>query len=49
MWLMLDVMFWVSHCFNKWCNNALHEDIGMKLFILSFDDDDLDWFTETQG
>jgi hypothetical protein len=36
----------VSHCFNKWCCNALYEDVGMKLFILSFDDDDLDWFTE---
>jgi hypothetical protein len=47
MWLMLDVMFkWVSHCFYKWCHNALHEDIGMKLFIMSFDDDDLDWFTK---
>jgi hypothetical protein len=29
-----------------WCCNALYEDVGMKLFILSFDDDDLDWFTE---
>jgi hypothetical protein len=37
------VMF-VSHCFYKWCHNARHEDIGMKLFIMSFDDDDLDWF-----
>jgi hypothetical protein len=36
----------VSHCFNKWCCNSLYEDIKMKLFILSFDDDDLDWFTE---
>ena len=36
----------VSLCFNKWCCNALYEDVGMKLFILSFDDDDLDWFTE---
>jgi hypothetical protein len=36
----------VSPCFNKWCCNALHEDVMMKLFILSFDDDDLDWFTE---
>jgi hypothetical protein len=35
----------VSHCFNKWCCNTLYEDVGMKLFILSFDDDDLDWFT----
>jgi hypothetical protein len=36
----------VSLCFNKWCCNALYEDVGMKLFILSFDDDDLDWFTK---
>jgi hypothetical protein len=36
----------VSHCFNKWCYNALYEDVGMKLFILYFNDDDLDWFTE---
>jgi hypothetical protein len=36
----------VSLCINRWCCNALHEDIKMKLFILSFDDDDLDWFTE---
>jgi hypothetical protein len=36
----------VTHCFNKWCCNALYEDVGMKLFILSFDDDDLDWFTK---
>jgi hypothetical protein len=36
----------VSHCFNKWCCNTLYEDVGMKLFILSFDDDDLDWFTK---
>jgi hypothetical protein len=36
----------VSLFFNKWCCNALYEDVGMKLFILSFDDDDLDWFTE---
>jgi hypothetical protein len=34
----------VSHFFNKWCCDALHEDIKMKLFILSFDDDNLDWF-----
>jgi hypothetical protein len=38
----------VSLCFNKWCCNALYEDVGMKLFILSFDDDDLDWFTEVK-
>ena len=36
----------VSHCFYKWCCNALYQDVGMKLFILSFDDDDLDWFTK---
>jgi hypothetical protein len=36
----------VTHCFNKWCCNALYEDVGMKLFILSFEDDDLDWFTK---
>jgi hypothetical protein len=36
----------VSHCFNKCCCNALHEDVGMKLFILSFNDYDFDWFTE---
>jgi hypothetical protein len=35
----------VSLCFNRWCCNTLYEDVGMKLFILSFDDDDLDWFT----
>jgi len=33
-----------SLCFNKWCHNALHADIGLELFIMSFDDDDLDWF-----
>jgi hypothetical protein len=38
----------VSHYFNKWCCNALYEVVGMKLFILSFDDDDLDWFTEVK-
>jgi len=36
----------VSHCFYKWCNNASYEDVKMKLFILSFDDDDLDWLTK---
>jgi hypothetical protein len=47
MWLMLEChVYKVSHCFAKWCNNAWHEDVGMKLFILSFDDDDLDWFTK---
>ena len=39
-------VYMVSHCFAKWCNNAWHEDVGMKLFIFSFDDDDLDWFTK---
>jgi hypothetical protein len=40
-------VLFVSLCFNKWCHSVLHEDIGMKLFIMSFDDDDdLDWFTE---
>jgi hypothetical protein len=36
----------VSHCFYKWCHYALHEDIGMELFIMYFDDDDIDWFTK---
>jgi hypothetical protein len=35
-----------SYYIHKWCYNALHEDVMMKLFILSFDDDDLDWFME---
>ena len=33
-----------SLCFNKWCHYASHEDIGMELFIMCFDDDDIDWF-----
>lgn len=35
-----------SLCMNKWCNFALynHEDIKMRLFVLSLEDDVMDWF-----
>ena len=34
-----------THCINKWCGNT-HEDVKMKLFVLSLEKDALDWFTE---
>jgi hypothetical protein len=36
----------VSHCIVEWCHNASYEYVKMKLFILSFDDDDVDWLTK---
>jgi hypothetical protein len=47
MWLMLDVMLTgFPIALLDGVTMPLHEDVGMKLFILSFDDDDLDWFTK---
>jgi hypothetical protein len=34
-----------THCINKWCGNT-HEDVKMKLFVLSLEEDALDWFME---
>ena len=33
-------------CIAKWCTNHNHEDTKMKLFILSLEEDALDWFLE---
>jgi hypothetical protein len=33
-----------THCVNKWCGTT-HEDVKMKLFVLSLEEDALDWFT----
>ena len=33
-------------CISKWCNAYNHEDVKMKLFVLSLEEDALDWFTE---
>jgi hypothetical protein len=35
--------FW--HCIHRWCR-VTHKDVKVKLFILSFEDDSLDWFTK---
>lgn len=36
-----------SQCINKWCNEAQHDhqDVKMKLFSLSLEDDAFDWFS----
>jgi hypothetical protein len=34
-----------THCTNKWCGNT-HEDVKMKLFVLSLEEDALDWFMD---
>jgi hypothetical protein len=34
-----------THCVNKWCGNVAHEDVKMKLFVLSLEEDALDWFS----
>jgi hypothetical protein len=36
-----------SLCINKWCSGATHnhEDVKMKLFALSFEEDAYDWFS----
>jgi len=33
-------------CIFKWCNVANYEDVKMRLFVLSLEEDALDWFTE---
>ena len=33
-------------CIRKWCNTANYEDVKMRLFVLSLEEDALDWFTE---
>ena len=35
-----------SLCISKWCNAHNYEDVKMKLFVLSLEEDALDWFTE---
>ena len=32
-------------CIFKWCNTANNEDVKMRLFVLSLEEDALDWFT----
>jgi hypothetical protein len=34
-----------TNCDNKWCGNVAHEDVKMKLFVLSLEKDALDWFS----
>lgn len=31
-------------CITKWYNNANHEDVKMRLFVLALEVDALDWF-----
>jgi hypothetical protein len=33
-------------CIFKWCNTANYEDVKMRLFVLSLEEDALDWLTE---
>lgn len=33
-------------CVNKWCNTANFDDVKMRLFVLSLEEDALDWFAE---
>jgi len=33
-------------CIFKWCNVANYEDVKMRVFVLSLEEDALDWFTE---
>jgi hypothetical protein len=35
-----------SHCVNKWCGIASHEDVKMKFFSLSLEGDAYDQFVE---
>jgi hypothetical protein len=33
-------------CINKWCVSHYHEDVKMKLFVLSLEDDASDWYED---
>jgi hypothetical protein len=33
-------------CINKWCAAHDHEDVKMKLFVLSLEDDASDWYED---
>ena len=35
-----------THCVHKWCGNVSNEYVKMKLFVLSLEEDALDWFSD---
>ena len=35
-----------NQCLAKWCNAHNHEDVKMRLFILSLEDDAMEWFQD---
>jgi hypothetical protein len=38
--------FW--QCINKWCDAHIHEDVLMKLFVMTLEDDAYDWFHDLE-
>jgi hypothetical protein len=37
--------FW--QCINKWCDAHIHDDVLMKFFVLSLEEDAYDWFHDS--
>ena len=39
----------LMRCINKWCAAHDYEDVKMKLFVLSLEDDASDWYEDHAG